>query len=256
MIASQLPLLVFIALAYLIGLPAFWVTTQNVPVGWQVGLFILGSYGTALAAWITLTGFRLPDEARALRARLKKWRVRPLDLAAAVGLPTAVWLVAALSLWGPVWPAGLPWVSLAGFPLIYLTNFGEEIGWRGYALPRLLTGLRPAGASLVLGLLWGGFHLSLYWSRPLFAGLFLATAPALSICLTWLFQRSGGSVPLTALLHAVYNTWAQVILPEGGETALFLAAGLLWAAAVFLLARFGPGLGAAPTETSGRPPAE
>lgn len=93
---------------------------------------------------------------------------------------------------------------------------GGELGWRGYALPRLLARFTPLGASLVLGVLWAAWHLPfaltlgsaldgipLYWFLPSLMGA--------SILYTWVFNGTGGSVLLAILFHAASNTTANVV---------------------------------------------
>jgi uncharacterized protein len=65
--------------------------------------------------------------------------------------------VALATLWGEIFPVHA--ASLALLPLFLITNLGEEIGWRGYALPLLLRRFNPLVASLILGLSWAAFTL-------------------------------------------------------------------------------------------------
>ena len=97
-------------------------------------------------------------------------------------------------------------------PLI-IGMFGEEVGWRGYALPRLLDKFDPVIASLILALPW------IVWHAPLavfqdwrgnttlldfFINYFLLVIP-LSIIFTWFFQKTKGSLLLVILLHKSFN---------------------------------------------------
>lgn len=165
----------------------------------------------------------------------------------ALALPIIVWLSAVLLNSTQGVAQTVQWASLLVFPLVFVTNWGEEVGWRGFALPRLMASFRPLTASLVLGLIWGGFHLPLYWQRPLFALLFLALTPALSVFIAWLFISTVESVFVCTLFHAIYNTLGQAILPaQGGEGFLASTAGLMWIIVVFLVIRYGPDLSRGP----------
>ena len=92
----------------------------------------------------------------------------------------------------------------------------EEPGWRGFALPRLQARLGPLGGTLLLGVLWGVWHLPQYlvptWAEesgglhPANVVLFLLMVLALAPIMTWLFNRTRGSVLLAILAHASVNT--------------------------------------------------
>lgn len=95
--------------------------------------------------------------------------------------------------------------ALLGGPL------GEEPGWRGFALPRLQARFGPLVGSLVLGFLWGSWHLVGFlggWLGPFsvsaFAGIIL-TGMAFSIIVTWLYNNTRGSVLLAILMHGASN---------------------------------------------------
>lgn len=105
---------------------------------------------------------------------------------------------------------GLLYVLIIGGPL------GEEPGWRGFALPRLQQTHGPLSGSLLLGLLWGAWHLPLFlvpeWASQnggatfLTIGAFFITIIAGSVIITWLFNNTGGSLLFVMLFHAANNT--------------------------------------------------
>jgi membrane protease YdiL (CAAX protease family) len=87
---------------------------------------------------------------------------------------------------------------------------GEEPGWRGFALPRLQTGRSALAASLVLGLIWAGWHLPQFilddgFNLIAWAPKILSTV-TVSVVMAWIFNNTNGSVLMTALLHASYGT--------------------------------------------------
>jgi CAAX protease family protein len=115
--------------------------------------------------------------------------------------------------------------GVAGGPLF------EEIGWRGFALPRLQMQMGPLRGTLVLGVMWAMWHLPQYavlpeWVQqnggadPASILAFLLLVIALSPLMTWLFNRTRGSVLMSILTHASVNT-VLVLVP--GQ--LFPAAG-------------------------------
>jgi membrane protease YdiL (CAAX protease family) len=117
---------------------------------------------------------------------------------------------------------------------------GEELGWRGFALARLLKRYDALKASLILGFLWGLWHLP----AVLCSGLpqqgvsimaFIFGGIALSILSTWLYNSTGGSVLITALLHLTTN-FSLVIV----EAQIWIFMGLLAGMAMLVLLVTGP----------------
>jgi len=129
---------------------------------------------------------------------------------------------------------------------------GEEIGWRGYALPRLAGRFGLASASVVLGIIWAAWHLPLFFlpgtdttgqSFP----LYLLAVTALSVAIAWLYARTNGSLLLTMLMHAAVNNTKNIVPsvdqnatnPFALSTSLvaWLTTGLLWVCAGYFLVR-------------------
>jgi len=113
----------------------------------------------------------------------------------------------------------LPIIVLPFFLFEMLSN-GEEIGWRGYVLPRLQTKFNALASSLILGIVWGFWHLPKYlsdWDAVSFFW-FMAHILAISILMTWLYNNTQGSLLLVAIFHAASNT-AGVLLPISNRLA-------------------------------------
>jgi uncharacterized protein len=106
-----------------------------------------------------------------------------------------------------------PFMLFAGGPVF------EEIGWRGFALPRLQRLHGPLVGSLLLGALWGLWHLPLFlipsWDTPhgspLDIALFVIWAMAITIVFTWIFNNTKGSVLLAILAHGSVNMAAASV---------------------------------------------
>jgi hypothetical protein len=94
------------------------------------------------------------------------------------------------------------------------------MGWRGYVLPRLQARQSALAASLILGVIWGLWHLPRYLNNFNLGGfvLFVAHILAFSIILTWLYNNSKGSLLIVGIAHASGNT-AGVFLPLAAPTA-------------------------------------
>jgi len=109
-------------------------------------------------------------------------------------------------------PVGFELVGLIAITFAYTFFYGggtnEEPGWRGFALPRLQLKFSPLIASIILGLIWGFWHTPIYlpqYGSFIQYGIFLLNTIKIAIILTWLYNRTGGSVLATALLHTVGN---------------------------------------------------
>jgi membrane protease YdiL (CAAX protease family) len=101
--------------------------------------------------------------------------------------------------------------------VVFVLVVGEELGWRGYALPKLLERWSPLTSSLILGLLWGLWHLPTFlvlgtpqYGLPLSA--FILLTIEYSILLTWLYLHTKGSVLLATLCHGAINLSQSLFL--------------------------------------------
>ena len=108
---------------------------------------------------------------------------------------------------------GTWFVVLATVPLAYF----EELGWRRFALDRLLKSRSPIESALLLGLPWGLLHIVILLPGMMSAGVpvigQVGTVILISIVLTWAYVRSGGSVLTVTLLHGVQT--GMVVLNRG-----------------------------------------
>jgi uncharacterized protein len=143
----------------------------------------------------------------------------------------------------PVPPEALgagPWPLL---PLAFLQQLligsamGEEPGWRGYALPRLQARWTALAASIVLGALWGLWHLPrlLADGSPVASSLgwlLLGIIPW-AILYTWLYNGTGGSLLLPLLLHAATSTTGLFLAAPDAHP--LIAPALTWIVAAVLL---------------------
>jgi membrane protease YdiL (CAAX protease family) len=184
-------------------------------------LGILFSIGPALAAVIMSQITQGKTGVQNLLRALLKWRVG------------WVWYIAALL--GPmvIFMAGQFITKIMGLTVasselesnpfllgsaiftVILSNTGEEIGWRGFALPHLQKRYNALAASLIVGLLWSLWHLPLVF----LTGNLMAQSPllwfisivAVAFIYTWLYNSTQGSILLVALLHVSENLFGALI---------------------------------------------
>ena len=115
---------------------------------------------------------------------------------------------------------------------------GEELGLRGFALPRLQARMSPFRASVIIGILWAAWHLPVLLGRDVVSiAAFLLLAFVLSFIFTWLFNSSGGSLIPVLLFHAIQNTeeMFETMFPSllGTDWELISTLGLLVIGIVF-----------------------
>ena len=160
---------------------------------------------------------------RSLLGKLAQWRVSFKWVIIAVALALVMRLTISLIAlaMGMILAIQLRPMSPAQFVVLALILFffaiPEELGWRGYALPKLLERRSPLAAGLIVGVLWGSLHLALHLPGMIYAGLpllpTLLQLIGLSVLITWLYTQTGGNVLLTSLFHAAQSFF--VIVNEG-----------------------------------------
>ena len=169
----------------------------------------------------------------------KRWLIPALGLGPLVGLVT---LAAVITAGGEVdWESGVgPVMIVPVFLLIYFANaLPEEYGWRGYALDPLQRRFDALGASLLLGLVWGLWHLPLVFIDGTTQAAipfheFVLQTMVLASLYTWLHNNTGGSVLIAALFHASANiagaaipTWTTQVGRWINFTVLLGVAGIV-----------------------------
>ncbi|MGL5818070.1 MAG: lysostaphin resistance A-like protein [Phycicoccus sp.] len=165
-------------------------------VGWRPYLVVFFALPLVAVGWMAALGFELTDGTE----------IGPLLVTVVLAAP----INAVLGLLGGVGP------------------LGEELGWRGFALPRLVDRHGPWSASAVLGLVWAFWHAPLAvfadWrvadSLPLFAIGYPSGLVALALIITVVWQRSRRSVFVAILLHQVANQTAAAASDRDGFWAL------------------------------------
>jgi uncharacterized protein len=193
---------------------------------------------------------------RELFARMRRWRVRGRWYAAAILIPPVLILAVLfpLSEWvSPVFaPNFLPMFLVIGL----LAGFFEEIGWTGYAYPRMEGRYGALAAAVYLGLLWSTWHvvadylgssamLGAYW-LPHFLAFMTISMTAMRVLISWVYCNTR-SVLLAQIMHASSTGFLGVFGPAGlsaaNDTQWYAVYGaVLWILVVIVIARYGAGL--------------
>jgi membrane protease YdiL (CAAX protease family) len=188
--------------------------------------------GPLLAALIVISVTDGVAGLRELGSRLLRWRVGWRWYAAAVGLPlmviVSITLVNVTLFDAHMTPlSSLAWSSFALLFAIRLINpmdgpMGEEPAWRGYAVPQLQARRSPLQSAVILGVLVSLWHLPIVVMES-GSYFYLANSFAITLVYVWLFNRTGGSVLLTLLMHVTQGTFTVANLGFDAEGARRMA---------------------------------
>jgi membrane protease YdiL (CAAX protease family) len=235
------PLLSFFFLAYAISwafMVPYVLSAWGIIPGDYFILEVLHTFGPAFAAIIVIGRIEGTAGLRSFRHHMKQRRAgRQWFFFVLVGIP-------ALILFGIIIQPGvlasfqgLPSSILVTYPAYFFITFfgggplGEEPGWRGFALPRLQPRYGPLNGTLLLGVLWGFWHLPDYL-MPNYQGMgsgtglaailtnfppFVLMVVAFAVIFTWVFNRTHENIFVAIVMHTSFNCPQVVWIP------LFLA---------------------------------
>lgn len=216
---------------------------------------ILGGFGPSLSGLFTTWLVYGRDGLQVIWERFRNWRVGRWWFAVLI-IPAVTSLTPLLR-----WMAGYPVDSVAmlsllgpGIGLGLTAGLMEEFGWRGFLLPHLLKRYSPLSATLLLGLIWGGlwhgyanyFGLGgrgvVSWILIILLGPILLTA--WSVIITWVYERTQGSMLLAFFMHASISSSAlifgqpyQTATEEITWTAISVGLAVLAAAFIWFIVR-------------------
>ncbi len=251
----------FFLLTFLVSWARFFGSAAVTPTGASPAagvagaIYIVGVFAPALVA-LALT--LLTNERAGTFALVRRmvqvpqgarWYVFALGYMAGIKLAAALLYRLALG----QWPAfgETPWYLLVlAIPFSAPVQSGEELGWRGYALPRLASRFGLTWASLGLGAIWALWHLPFFFMAGVDKSgqsfpIYMLGTTAISVAMAWLYWRTGGSLLVTMLMHAaVNNTTGIVPAATAGATHPFslsashiawFTLGIMWSVAAWCL---------------------
>jgi len=248
--ARQRPLLTFVLFAYGISW-AYWIPL------WLRGVVVTpggatthfpGLLGPMIAAFVTSALVAGDDGVRALWHKLLHVS-RPAPQFWLYALSPLAFLAVALIVakqanrvppLGDLYVfSGLPRLPLSVVLILVLlfNGYGEETGWRGFALPRLQERYGPLWGPIVLGLIWAGWHVP---SFPVIEGYASMSWPVVifgfgvgiicgSIVLAEVVDRTGGSVLAASIWHLLYNMSAATLGSRGVVGSISTVCVEVWA---------------------------
>lgn len=260
-IVSQSPISAYFALAFAISwsIEGLLILSYNGFLSVPMWLHYLASFGPALAALAvrSMIGGRFTVSASG-GARPITLPNRLFWLLFAVLSPILLLLISSIagSFAGNKWPdfsslGQAEYLGNIGAPLAFLLwmltfGIGEEAGWRNFALPMLQKRFSFLASALIIGALWALWHIPAFFYKPQLmslgpAGFFGFSLGVLcgSIFLAWLYNRSGGSLIVVAVWHAMFDLLTTSFATQGSIAAIESAIVMLCAISITLFELFG-----------------
>ena len=212
-------------------------------------LLLLGSLVPSTMGVLFVALLRGRSGVRTLLGRLLHARIGLRWYLAVVALIMLVPLAVGMSI---LMGGDTPVVDNTVFGVLFLFAFmifpgsalGEELGWRGFVLPRMQARHSALKASLLIGILWGPWHLPLWLTgsegHPISLYVpFVVAVVASSVFYTWLYNNTGGSLLMVVLYHAASNLPITVLItPLGSQMAqpflIYVALTVVAAAAIVI----------------------
>jgi hypothetical protein len=218
-------------------------------VGPDSPLLYIGGYAPTIAAVFLVSWIYGPRGLKSFLARLLRWNVGIWWyvglIALFVGMDLFVRYLTILT--GGYVPA-IGYSPAMAAPLALLTlvsttgPLGEELGWRGLALPLLQRRYSPLAASLILGCIWGAWHIPAFlfsgspqsvYSFPLYF-IYLVCG---TVLMTAVYNATGGSLPLAIIVHGLFNLNGAMTINGIEPLGIFIMCAVLLAAAYLISLR-------------------
>ena len=250
---SKLAIFVFVALAFVWAWGVGFAATQvkAASPGLNIALMVVAGFGPSLAGFAVVAFFSSPAGLRDWAKRCLNWRLGWRWFVLAFLAPPALMLcalamhAALVGEFPPMLASEQIPLAIANFGFVLLIGgpLGEEFGWRGYLMPAIAAKLNWRAASLLIGVVWGVWHLPLFYvadtaQSQMAIPVFMLNILAGSVLFGWLFERTLGSVLPALVLHTSLNAWAGIlaIVPTAATGRPYaLVTGLLVLVAVVLL---------------------
>jgi membrane protease YdiL (CAAX protease family) len=216
----MLALLVYFFVAFAVTWTC-WIAVITIPLRGALGsgVILAGVFAPSFAGIIVTTWTEGSAQTIVLLSQIFRWRVAPGWYLLAVSYMASVKLLAAVvhRLLTGAWPT-FGHMPLPLIIIIISTPFqsGEEIGWRGYALPRLAEHIGVAPASVLLGAIWACWHLPQFFipgddtsGQSFF--IWSIQVIAVSIAMAWVFVGTKGNLLLAMIMHSAINQSSGIV---------------------------------------------
>ncbi|MBD3407541.1 MAG: CPBP family intramembrane metalloprotease [Candidatus Lokiarchaeota archaeon] len=253
---------VFVLLAYgitwILAMPLVLSYLGIISIAMSYSIHYLLPYGPLLAALVTTTLVDGTEKVRELFHRIAKWKIRPLWIAITL---FSVWLMyigsgLIIVVMGEPWPdinafgqmQYLPYLNVIVAWILWICTYGigEETGWRGFLLPHLQSKYNALTSSLILALIWAGWHLPMFLYHvnfimmgPIGTIFWVIGLMFGSVLLTSLYNNTEGSILLVAVWHGTYNLFTAAV-GEIADTTAGIITMFVIILVIAIIRRFGP----------------
>jgi membrane protease YdiL (CAAX protease family) len=239
-----------------IEVPLAFSIRGSIPVTIPPYLHYLASFGPFFAAVVVTLASRGFSGLVRLLAPLLGWRLgRTCTIFVLSPIPVFLGLVLLSRLMEGSWPDlsllgqadYLPYLGILPVFILWTLTYGmgEEVGWRGFALPRLQAGRSAFKASLILGAFWAVWHIPVIFYRDTYQEMGFMVLPMLltvaavgSVVYTWLYNSTGGSLFGLVLFHGLFDyfsVWEGSAISPGMVMTILM---VFWAVRVYKI--YGP----------------
>jgi membrane protease YdiL (CAAX protease family) len=257
-LVTKFPITTYLGIAFSISWISGYISYQmedQFPAGVILFFTYLAKFGPSLGALVTVLLLGGGNRVKTQFASIIPRKITPGWLVIALGSQAVLWSLVVLFISATSSTELAIELSAAGLIfLLILKHFflggglGEELGWRGFMLPRLQARYSALTSSLFIGLVWGLWHGPKFlWDDGGGVGtviIFTIYTTVLAIIFTAVFNRSGGNLFVVTLLHASMNAtngYVEALIPaiaevDGSEIYLALC-WLVIAIAIIIIGR-------------------
>ena len=204
-------------------------------LGIDTGKISLPQFGPGLAAIVMITVFRSDN----VKLTITFKGIPFLKYLAALGIPLIVPAILFLIYNQFIGPLRFPPINSTSLIImlggILLGAFGEELGWRGYAQNLLERNLNSLVAFLLVGVLWGLWHIGNFQYGPTYMLFFVLSTVSYSAVMAWLLQDTNYNVVLATLFHFAVNVGFYILQDAIADLQLMALNGFMWMGAAVVI---------------------
>ena len=204
----------------------------------DAGKIVLAQFGPGLATLTMLVLFRKDNT----KITISFKGISFLKYLGVISIPVLVSMMLFLIYSRFIRPLSLPAIDVASFAIILagmlLGAYGEELGWRGYLQNLLDRRLNTLVAFILVGILWGLWHVGNYLNGPVYMLFFILSTIGYSGVMAWLILGTNYNVILACLFHFAVNAGFYVLKNALADTRLIAMNGLAWISIAAVIAWF------------------
>lgn len=198
----------------------------------------LPQFGPGFAALVMIMLFRNDKVKFAITFK----GIPPIKYLGAITIPIVVPVVLFLIYNQFISPLSVPPIDVTSFMImlvgILLGAFGEELGWRGYAQNLLESRFNGLGAFLLVGVLWGLWHVGNFQNGPIYMLFFMFSTIGYSAVMAWLLKDTNYNVVLASLFHFAVNVGFYILQDASTDLRLIALNGVVWMGAAVAIVAF------------------